>query len=353
MLRRVTLTVLMLVLAACGTGGDTEPLPTVAQLPTVTPSDTPTNTPVSTPTPTATATPTYTDTPTASATHTPTVTFTPTNTPLPSATFTATLTMTASHTPTATATFTPTASPTPTDPVIVTFSSNVSSSAPNGSVIFRWEAQADSVVLERLNMSGTPIESNSVPLIGTFTVTIPNVAQSQVIYRLTATRGGKTTSLSLPITLVAPVCAISWFFANPPANLGCPNSYSQSYPAWYQPFQNGHFFRIQIGALDKVCGIQNNLNLYTCANYAVYTGTPPVTPPSGTVAPDPVFADMFYNQLAIGGFWYSVIGWGTAGASNAPLVAQTDSGGRIVVQLPMGVYRFDALLTSGAVEKLQ
>lgn len=353
MLRLLSFLFALFLLGACAETAEEEALPTLAQLPTITASFTPTETHTPTPTFTFTPTATFTHTPTATNTATPTATFTATHTPPPTATFTSTVTPLPTATATPTQTFTPTATATPSQPVIVTFLSNVSSSAPNGSVTFRWETQADSAVLERLNLSGTPIESTSVPIIGSSTVIVPNVSESQVIYRLTATRGTNNTSLSLPITLTQPSCAISWFFANPPASLGCPNAFSQSYPAVYQTFQNGYFFRIQIGALDKVCGIQNNLNLYNCTTYAAYTGTPPSTPPLGTVVPDAVFASMFYNQLAIGGFWYAVIGWGTGGASTAPMIAQTDSNGRIVIQLPIGIYRFDASLTSGAMEKLQ
>ena len=79
-------------IAACTPPLEEAPLPTIAQLPTVTPTYTPTGTP--TPTQTPTATPTITFTPTASPTNTYTPTFTPSKTYTPSPTFTPTMTPT-------------------------------------------------------------------------------------------------------------------------------------------------------------------------------------------------------------------------------------------------------------------
>ncbi|MFN8529487.1 MAG: hypothetical protein U0670_12820 [Anaerolineae bacterium] len=73
-------------------------IPTLASLPTITPSATPTDTPEATAT--ASATPTLTLTPSATATETATDTPTMTNTPTPTPTATATSTPTPTDTPT-------------------------------------------------------------------------------------------------------------------------------------------------------------------------------------------------------------------------------------------------------------
>lgn len=96
---RQTLFALALLLAACtAPPEETVQIPTLAVLPTLTPSDTPTLTPVASPTQTATATPT------------------PTRTPIPTSTPTLTLTVTPSTTITDTPTSTPTRLPTNTPP---------------------------------------------------------------------------------------------------------------------------------------------------------------------------------------------------------------------------------------------
>ncbi|XWX03895.1 hypothetical protein VZO05_15430 [Aggregatilineales bacterium SYSU G02658] len=336
----------MMLLAACA---PQEPLlPTLAELPTATdtftpsptftPSNTPTATLTPTATPTATATPTVTLTPTAS----PTVT----NTPRPSPTPTNTLT------PTPSATFTPIATATPLLPSILNFSSNVTTAAPGAQAVLRWEADADTVILELLTPQGAVLSSAPVPPLATQTVTLPTTGTT-AIYRLTATRGGSSTALSVTITL-QPVCAIPWFFsATPPANIGCPGAAPISYNGSFQPFQNGAFFRVQIPGLDRVCGLQNDLQQYFCYPFTTFTGTPPATPPAGLQAPAADFASPFYTQLALGGLWYNVIGWGTGPETITAITTQLGADNRLYLQLPIGVFAFDLTLTQGAIVRIQ
>jgi hypothetical protein len=219
-------------------------------------------------------------------------------------------------------------------------------------VTFRWQVEADSARLERLNVGGQIQESIPVERIGALTLTLPNNGETQAIYRLVAIRGAEQASLSIPITM-QDVCTVQWFFSNPKVGIGCPATLGQSYGGVFQQFQSGYFFRITIGALDVVCGVQTVQQLYTCANYAVYTGTPPQVPPTGFFAPAPEFAQPFYNGLAIGGLWSSVIGWGTATASATTFTAQLDTNNRIAIALPDGnAYRFNPSAVGGAIERL-
>lgn len=329
------------------------PLPTLVALPTATATFTPSAT--HTPTLTATATTTHTPTPTATHTNTATTTHTPTFTATlrPSATFTATITPTATHTPTATATATATITPTPLEPVIIAFQSNVQDGASGTPVTLRWQVDADTARLERLNVNGQAQESQSVPLVGAQTVTLPTTNETQVIYRIVGVRGTKEASLALPIVIKV-TCPIQWFFTGAPVTLGCPSTLAQSYGGAYQPFERGFMFRLQIGLLDRVCGVQNDYKVYTCYDYAVYVGTPSVLPPAGFVVPSAEFQSVFYDQLAIGGLWSTVIGWATTNATLSAFTAQLDSNNAIVVSLPDGgIYRFNATLTTGTLEKIR
>jgi hypothetical protein len=338
-------------LSACAPA-DEAPLPTLAALPTLTFTFTPSATFTATETQTATPTPTATATSTATSTATPTRTPTFTRTPLPSATPTNTLTFTPTATLTPSKTFTPPATATSAFPSVRNFSSSVTSGQGGSPVELRWEADGDSIALETLSSTGAIISSITVPPIGATTATLPLNA-SQAFYRLRATRGGQSDELLLTIA-VQPQCVTQWFFTStPPASIGCPGSLQQLYTGAYQPFERGFYFRLVLGAADRVCGIQNDLQLYSCTPYAVYSGTPPATPPSGLQPPAPEFANQFYTTLAIGGTWYGVIGWGTAPGSSSALTAQLGQNGRLYVLLPTGVYEFDGALTSGSLVKIQ
>ncbi|QPC84726.1 hypothetical protein G4Y79_10210 [Phototrophicus methaneseepsis] len=336
---------LMVVISAACQPQAEEPLPTLAMLDTPTPV-----TPTATWTPTETLIPTSTDTPTA--TSTPTVTATPTNTPTatltgtplpPTATSTHTLTPLPSNTPVPSATDTPVASATASVPVINSFTSNIASAAPGTQVILTWSAEADSARIERLNSAGVIQETIPVPPVSSSTLTVP-AGETRVVYRLVAVRAGQETSLSVAIAVS---CSTSWFFSNASAALGCPSATATNVIGAYQPFQTGFMFRVQYNSLDKVCGYQQDRQRYSCSNYQPYAGTPPATPPSGFQAPGADLQSVYYNQLAIGGPWYSVIGWGTSSMTNPTITLQPDAQGQLYINLPNGIFRFDAALTSG------
>jgi len=334
-----------LLFVAC-TPAEEEDLPTLAILPsvtatfTVTPSLTPTITP--SPTSTLTSTPTLTHTPTL--TFTPTFTATSTNTPFPTAT------ATSSQTPTPTATNTPSQTPTPLAPIISSFTASALTVEPGAQVTLNWQAEGDTARLERTDAQGIVLSADDVPTSGSLVVTTP-LDVATVIYRLVAVRGEQETSLAVTVTL-ARNCPIAWFF---PADntVPCAASAATTVPLTTQPFQQGWMFRIQYNGLDKVCGIQNDRQRYSCHLYIPYTGTPTVTAPGGTFSPLVELQDVFYNQLAIGGFWYNIIGWGTSAGTVGTTTVQTDVNGLVYITTPLGIYAFDSLFTSGAVQKIQ
>ncbi|MAU13211.1 MAG: hypothetical protein CL607_25565 [Anaerolineaceae bacterium] len=349
----ITLLLMVVIAAACQPQAE-EPLPTLASLNTPTPiTPSATFTETSTAKATATATPTSTATPTATATATNTLTPTVTGTSTATATrtITPTNTVTATATATATSTFTatPTATATANAPIINSFNSNISSATPGSQVILTWDADADSARLERLNTSGVIKETLSVPPISTATMTIP-AGETRVMYRLVASRAGQETSLSVAIAVS---CATPWFFGNAPANIGCPSSGPTTTTGAFQPFESGFMFRVQYSTSNRVCGIQNDRQRYSCWDYVAYVGTPPTTPPAGLLVPGPDLQDAFYNKLAIGGPWYTVIGWGTSAMTSPSISIQPDMSGQLYIGLPNGVYRFDAALSNGSVTKIQ
>ena len=224
------------------------------------------------------------------------------------------------------------------------FSANNTAVTAGNTIVLRWETQADSVRLQRLNQSGVALEDTSVPIVGSSNVVVPG-GESTVIYRLIATRGGRDISNSLTVN-VTPACTATWFFI-PPDDFPCPAAGAVNVSGTYQTFQTGFMFRIQINGMDKVCGVQSNRLVYSCMNYLAYSGTPPVTPVPNSQEPHPDFQNMYYTGLAIGGFWYDVIGWGTALATSNPFTAQLDVDNNIYVQLPGAIYKFDRSLDRG------
>lgn len=333
--------IILSLLAACTPQDDNRVLPTEIIIPTVTPSNTPT----------PTITPSLTPTPTVTPSITPTNTLTPTLTATPTATRTPTATPTNSLTPTPTHTATATLTPTPLDPQIIRFTADKTSVQNGQQVKLSWNTVADTAKIERIQVSdGIILESINVPTTGEATFTI-NTSETRAIYRLVAIRVGLETSLSVSIDVI-PSCPANWVFAVP-AGTPCAASAAQAAAGVFQNFQNGYMFRIQLPAANKVCGVQLDRNLYSCSSFVAYTGTPPVTPPAGFQAPGTDLQEVFYNQLAIGGPWYNVIGWGTSLATTSSFNTQTDVNGALYIQLPTGIFRFDSQLTAGSMVRLQ
>jgi len=317
----------------------------VAMLPTLPPSQTATLTPdLPSATPTATHTPTL--------TQTPTTTSTITNTPRPSATYTRTITPTPSYTPTLTGTPTPTFTVTPDNVQIFSFTVDPLRVNANQSVTLTWQTNADIARIERLTADGTIVETINAQASGTTTVIVPGT-DARMIYRLVAARGVNEISQSVSVDVI-PSCPFTWFFTTTQP-LPCATSAPIQYIGAFQVFQSGFMFHIQVSSLNKVCGVQYDRNVYSCFNYLAYNGTPPVTPPDGTQAPGIDLSDVFYNQLAVGNYWYNAIGWGSGTALTPTITAQYDANNNLYIQLPNGIYRFDGTLSAfgGALVKIQ
>lgn len=319
----------------------------VAELPTLVDFPTETETPTSTDTPDISDTPIPSDTPTA--TDTPTETPTDTNTPtatwtrLPSSTPTNTQTFTPSPSPTETATLTAIPTRTPDTPVIETFQSSVAVANNGDPIILRWVVQAEAARLEVIDASGNITSQLDVDLVGTYQTNIPATG-NVVTYRLTAIRGVEEVRSIVTVDMTAN-CTINWYFPNPPSSASCPTAAVAQLSVFVQQFENGFIFRAQAGGQSRVCGVQFDRNLYTCYAAQAYTGTPPATPPAGFFVPDAQLAHTFYDNLATGGFWYDIIGWGTEIGSFLTVQYQDGEDNKRYYQFSDGIYAFDLNLT--------
>lgn len=331
-------------------------LPTIVQFPTATPSSTATATATFTNTPTLTHTPTQTVTssPTAShtATHTASPTVTATHTPVSTAT--PTLTFTPSPSPTPIASITPIPTRTPNAPMIDVFQVNNSLASNGDPIVLRWVVQADAARLEVLDNSGNIIQQLPVELVGSYSTNTP-LTGNVVTYRLTAVRGIEEVRSIVTVDMggVSSSCTIPWFFSSVPSNAGCATTSVNAISVTFQQFQNGFMFQTSASGAVRVCGVQFDRNVYSCYAPLPFSGTPPVTPPTGSLVPDATFANAFYTQLATGGLWYDIIGWATAPAVISNVQRQTGSDGRTYYQLPNGIYSFDTSLTSSGASTSQ
>jgi len=329
-------------------------LPTEAQFPTLTPTDIVTETATPTHTPTATATETLTPTNTATSTNTstPTVTFTATLTPTLTLSPTSTLTLTPSATPTPLQSATPLPTRTPNTPIINSFQSSTVSTEPGAEVLLRWSVNATSAQLEVVNSGGTITDRRDVQLVGSFTTTTPT-SGNVVTYRLVAFRNGNETRSIITVDLAGtPLgCTSEWFFDDVPNGAGCPVGDPERPSLVFQQFRRGFMFRMSLNGSVRVCAIQNDRNLYACYDALTYTGTPPATPDADDEQePDPLFEQVFYEELATGGVWYSVIDFATATSITTEANWQIgEDNNRLYIQLPNGVYVFDENLTGQGV----
>lgn len=308
-------------------------LPTLAVLPSETPSNTPlpaTETPTPTPTNTPTDTPTFTSTVTATSTLTPTVTLTPTSTITPTSTLT----------PTNTATNTPEPTATPNVPQILEFSASSTSVAPNTNITLRWSTVADSARIDQLNQQGAVVQTFSVPPVGEIAVVVPGNLGRLVIYRLSALRGGQEVTQSVPVTIT---CSIAWFFGNEfaPIGSGCPVALGAVAAGKFQSFERGVMIYVTANGLDRIYGLQNDGNRYT----SFVSGWEEPSPdypdaPGGLFKPREDFRWAFLNTNAPIGTWQTAIGWATTDINRDPRTIQYEDTGAFYIDSPIGVYRF-------------
>lgn len=326
--------IFILLLAACQQADVV--IPTLRVLPS------PTNTATSTTAPTATHTlfPTFTPSPTLTFTPTPTHT----NTPAP------TLSPTNSVTPPPTGTYTatPSLTPLPTrtlEPLdIILYQSNIQSGNYGDPVRLRWETNGDAARIERLDSNGDIVETIAVNPIGSYQTNLPT-SGAVVIYRLVAVREGAEVRSSISFEFRA-ACTITWYFSTAD-DIGCPSSGAGSGQLNYQQFEQGFMIRLRASGNDRVCGIQNATQIYTCFVFSAFTGTAPATPVPNRFEPGDSFADAYYNQLAIGGFWYDQIGWATSQEISTTASVQSSDRGIIYIQTPQGIIGFDQNLNGG------
>lgn len=333
--------VLIFLITACQLSATQQSaLPTLVEFPTETATATATHT--SAVTDTATATHTATATLTPSATKTSTLTPSSTWTRIPSATATSSQTYTPSPSPTSTASLTPIPTRTSDAPVIENFTANTTSTNNSSPVIMRWAIQAASARLEVLDSAGTLLEQFDVDLVGTYSTNTPATG-NVVTYRLTAIRGTQEVRSIITVDMVQS-CTASWYFSNPPSGAGCPLAPAQFTSIFFQQFERGFMFRAIVGGSAHVCGVQFDRNVYSCFSAQAFTGTASI-PPATLFDADALVAHSYYNDLATGGFWNSIIGWGIETGSTLSIQGQTGSNGRIYYQFPNGIYSFDTTLT--------
>jgi hypothetical protein len=194
--------------------------PSIADLPTLTPSPAPTGTPavalVDTPTP---FTPTV----------TPTVTLTPRFSPTPPLGGTST----PANPQTATAQAIGLAGDL--TPIIEYFAAYPTEVEPGGEILLFWSAQdGSSAAVYRVNADGSPGRTWQVKLEDSMAV-YPISAGRNEVYTLAVTNGLITVEQQVSIAVS---CPLEWFFSPPPAE-GCPNAEVSSTPVVTQEFQGG------------------------------------------------------------------------------------------------------------------
>jgi len=325
------------------------PLPRseVAQVPTlrILPSETPV---VETRSPRASNTPPPSSTPT----NTPTQTLTPSVTPTQTPTNTPTTTDTPTHTPTATATdiptMTPTATPsaTPSPPIVNLFQANREEGRPGDPIRIRWQTIADSAQLQRLNQAGEVLETFDIESVGAIDFNLPAIQESVAVYRLVVMRNDIELRRSISVALGS-LCSPLWFFNNPVQEIACPTGEAIAIQLPFQQFERGFIFRITVNTIDRVCGVDTSRdNTYACYDFRQFTGTPPVPAPADRIAPGFQFQDAFYNNLALGGYWYNTIGWGVAQPTMTTQRVQFSRDEFAYLETPLGIYRFDRFFAS-------
>jgi hypothetical protein len=299
-------------------------LPTLAVLPTLTPSSTATITP----SPTNTITPSPTTTNTATATPTNTLTRTPTLTATP------TITLTASTTPTTTPTPTDTATATPVQPTIISFTASASSATRGGSVTLRWQTSADAVVIDLTTSSNVVIQSFPVPTNGEQPFVVSALAGTPAIFRLTATRGSNAVQFSIPITVT---CPFNWFFGDAlaitVAGGQCPAGAPTTAAGGYQAFERGFMVYTNVNGINRVYAADNTGRYVGSVSPWAPGATPfPSSPPGGLFDPQNMFAYVYFSTLSPSGTsWNTAIGWATMPIDGASRTIQYEAGGAFFI----------------------
>jgi hypothetical protein len=370
-------------------------LPTLIEFPTETETSIPTETLEPSPTETATITELPSNTPTQTISPTPTVDTTGTAVSLTTTaiaiqdvtgtsvsdlnqqvqqtqTALANTNATASANPPIAVTITGTAGPDA--PRINVFQADPTSGAVGAAVTLRWDVVADVVRVERVNINGQVVETFSVTPVGQLPVTIPANEGNAITYRLTGIRGVQEVSAVLTVSVTngsLPVgtpgtpgvpatpgtgtptgvtgCSVNWFFGNEiaPTAAGCPVGAAVQVAGAFQPFERGRMLYLAyppqtIGSVyvlvdDAGQTTQGSVTQYAngwdnTSTFASYGCAP--TPPSGLYEPQQMFAWAYCTQLAPGGFWTTVLGYGTNLIDTSQRNVQFDASGAMYVDVP-------------------
>lgn len=318
----ITVLIAVMLLTACAPQS-TDHLPTLAVIPTDTPSNTPTIT--RTPTVTLTRTATLTRTLTPTITLTPSRTYTPSSTPLP--TNTKPPSLTPSNTPTNTLipslTYTPSLTPLPSAthtprpptltytqtvlPQIIFFSSDLVTGAANSQTNLRWQTNnAASVTLEQLNSQGQVVAAFNVPPTGQQAIVLTNAFGSQVSYRLSVRNGRNTASQVVNITIL---CGNPYFFN--PAPEGCSLEGAIRTTLTFQSFERGMaFYAPNTRTVYLLSNNGSRVNAYPMD--WDYQPLPILPPPPGLIQPTGEIGYIFAKKTwSDGSPVVNTMGWAT------------------------------------------
>jgi len=238
----------------------------------------------------------------------------------------------------------PTATATSVAPQIIRFEASITQGAPNTPLTLTWEGVGDLARIDQLSPNGAVQNTFSVPPVGQLPVVVPQVADPQVIYRLTISRNGQDLSRSVPI-IIEQGCATPWFFGDGIAPDGsvCPAGPAQTQTNKLQLFERGIMISLVVNGQNRVYGFATANGRYASA-VNIWDGTSSYTAPCGTapgglINPQDVFNWAYHNTNGTIGLWCDPtngIGWAVAPPNlNAQLTIQFEENQQnLFVQIP-------------------
>lgn len=119
-------------------------------------------------------------------------------------------------------------------PVITEFSIEPGEIMPGQPVTLTWQASAEQVTLQRIDLFGRLGEFFNVGRSGSQVLSTPPEQRGQVVFVLFAATGGQSVQATARATIL---CPDTWFFPNPPPE--CPASPPHVTAMQAQPFEHG------------------------------------------------------------------------------------------------------------------
>jgi hypothetical protein len=212
-----------------------------------------------------------------------------------------------------------------------------------GQVVVAWSADATTVTLDELDSNGKVLQSANVGLSGTLSYTLNATSGNQINFRLTAQKGGQTTS---QIVSVIVTCGATWVISPAPAP-GCPQA-DQTGTFTFQSFNFGAAIYVpNTNQIFFLYGQSPIANVFTYTSSAGVVG-PTQVPPSGFVTPTGPIGDTWQH-----GYWsdgqtlQTVFGWAISDAQTYSGSMQIGPGGEIYVSAPTGGF-YQITLSSGS-----